>query len=812
METTESATPSLRSLPLSALTPSEHNVRTTPGSRQALDELKASIAAHGVLENLLVRPVETGGRTRYEVVAGRRRLNAIAELADEGALHPDAPVPCAVVDPDADDTELSLAENTMRLDMHPADQVTAFRQLNENGMAPDAIATRFGVSTRTVEQRLRLAGLAPELLDAAREDRLNVQHLEAFAVTVDQERQSELWNRIKDNSYLPHADWIRNELGRDNVLAGSSRARFVGLDAYREAGGRTDRDLFTDEDDDRVILVDAAIVDRLAGEKLEETAAKLRTEGWKWAEPHLELEWDATHAYGRLRGEPAGPTAEQQAALDRIEKRIAEIEDTFEKNREEWEQETDPSDDHPAYALEAERDELEAERGHVQTLADERQRFSAGQMACAGCLVTIDHGELRTHAGLVRPEDEKDVPRPAAPADEDPEAEDGATRTPDDGETAGGTYRPPAAAGDAYRPPVSRRQKDPATEAIRSAGLTQGLAEDLGLVRNAIVKARLADDYEAAFDLAACQMAAAVFGTRTYGEQPLSMTLTETSDTPVGSPEERRTFEKASPGIASLAEHRASLPLAWLDHTDPGKRFVAFIELPLADRQRLFAAAVARTLRPQLSFEHGAHPETEATVARLDVPFAAIWRPDVRYWKRMQKGEILAIARRTLGADWAAAHAKDKKDELAAAMGGAFAREADAAALALTPEGRAAALSWAPAGFAAFDPARTGDDDDDTPAPAPKSSPKSRRRKAAAKNEAESAPDAAPAPEAASAGEEHPPLNGNAAEHPAAAAGPSPSGEAADGGSDAASLGGDENDEAEFDHTPAETVPAFLRN
>ena len=96
-------------------------MRTTPGSRQALDELKASIAAHGVLENLLVRPVESGGRTCYEVVAGRRRLNVLGELAEEGALHPDAPVPCAVADPEADDTELSLAENTVRLEMHPAD-------------------------------------------------------------------------------------------------------------------------------------------------------------------------------------------------------------------------------------------------------------------------------------------------------------------------------------------------------------------------------------------------------------------------------------------------------------------------------------------------------------------------------------------------------------------------------------------------------------------------------------------------------------------------------------------------------------------
>ena len=148
-------------------------------------------------------------------------------------------------------------------------------------------------------------------------------------------------------------------------------------------------------------------------------------------------------------------------------------------------------------------------------------------------------------------------------------------------------------------------------------------------------------------------------------------------------------------------------------------------------------------------------------------------------------------------------------------MGGAFAREARRlGAGAHPPRGRAAALSWAPAGFAAFDPARTGDGHDDAPPPAPKPGPKPGRRKAAAKDEGEPAPDAAPTPEAASADEADPPLNGNAAEHPAATAGPSPRGSAGDGEGGGASLAADENGEAEFDHTPGgdrARVPAELR-
>ena len=72
----------------------------------------------------------------------------------------------------------------------------------------------------------------------------------------------------------------------------------------------------------------------------------------------------------------------------------------------------------------------------------------------------------------------------------------------------------------------------------------------------------------------------------------------------------------------------------------------------------------------------------------------------------MRKGEMLAIARRTLGPEWAAAHGKDKKDELADAMAAAFGRDGEAESLGLSAAGRAAALGWTPSGFRAFDPAR----------------------------------------------------------------------------------------------------------
>ena len=681
----------VRDLPLSALTLGERNVRTIDDTPAELASLKASILAHGPIQNLAVRPA---GKL-YEVIAGKRRFKAMRELVDEGEIHPDMMVACRILDEFTNDIEISLAENEARVGMHVVDQVTAFRRLTEEGVARDKIAERFGISERTVDQRLRLGGLPAEILDAARDGKLKLEHLHAFAVTADQGRQLEVWNRIKDQDYHPGAHWIRAELTRSNISASHSRARFVGIDAYTAAGGLVEADLFSDGEDERAMLVDPDILDRLAGDKLQQVADDLKAKGWKWAEPHLELDWDAAQEYGRLRGTATGPTGEQAAELDRIEKRIAEIDDQLEKIADtDGKDEADLPDDHPFYTLQDEREKLYDDENHLRVAIDQNVTYTPEQMACAGCLVSIDqwHG-LTIHAGLVRAADAKDVPQPEPAAG----ATGGAEGESDGGAAPGG-----------YTPPVKRpAAKNPETEAVKSAGLSNSLAEDMRLIRTALVKAHLAHDFEAAFDLAAYEMAVSAFGAHIYGARPLAMTLNGTANRPIGNPEQQAAFEGASPGIELLERDRAELPLGWLEEQDPGRRFLAFTDLGIADRQRLFAAATARALNKQLSFDHAAHPETEATVARLDIPFEALWRPGLdRFWSQMRKGEMLTIARRTLGPEWAAAHAKDKKQELAEAMAAAFGPNGEAESLGLTPAGRAAALGWTPAGFRAFDPAR----------------------------------------------------------------------------------------------------------
>src|SRR5579871_5989939 len=111
------------SIPLNKLVLWSGNVRKTAGADTTLAELAASIAAHGLLQSLVVR---NGKKGKFAVVAGGRRLMALQQLAESGRIKADYAVPCQVVADDADATEISLAENAVRENMHPADEFEAF--------------------------------------------------------------------------------------------------------------------------------------------------------------------------------------------------------------------------------------------------------------------------------------------------------------------------------------------------------------------------------------------------------------------------------------------------------------------------------------------------------------------------------------------------------------------------------------------------------------------------------------------------------------------------------------------------------------
>uniref|UniRef100_UPI0038B53EAE ParB/RepB/Spo0J family partition protein n=1 Tax=Sandarakinorhabdus oryzae TaxID=2675220 RepID=UPI0038B53EAE len=131
--------------------------------------------------------------------------------------------------------------------MHPLDQFRAFLALREKGRSEEDIAAAFFVGVNVVKQRLRLASVAPALLDVYAEDGMSLEQLMAFTVTADHARQEQVWQAIS-GSWQKEPYQIRRMLTEKTVRASDRRAVFVGLDAYEAAGGVVLRDLFQSDD------------------------------------------------------------------------------------------------------------------------------------------------------------------------------------------------------------------------------------------------------------------------------------------------------------------------------------------------------------------------------------------------------------------------------------------------------------------------------------------------------------------------------------------------------------------------------------
>src|SRR3984957_8916391 len=222
-------------IPLSQLEHSPLNARKFR-NKDRIAQFAASIEAHGILENLTVHPTESGN---FGVVIGGTRLDALTLLLKRKKIAPDYLVPCQVRP--ADDPalrEISLAENIVRENMHPADEFDAFKKLADDGQGPETIAARFGVSPTIVRQRLKLAVVSPKLIAIYRKDEMTLDQLMAFTISDDHKQQEKVWKELPDwNRQRGDGETIRAALTEQHVSAGSKLARFVGIEAYEKAGG-----------------------------------------------------------------------------------------------------------------------------------------------------------------------------------------------------------------------------------------------------------------------------------------------------------------------------------------------------------------------------------------------------------------------------------------------------------------------------------------------------------------------------------------------------------------------------------------------
>ncbi|EGZ5268527.1 ParB/RepB/Spo0J family partition protein, partial [Escherichia coli] len=318
------------SVPLDSLIKSPLNVRTVPYSAESVSELADSIKGVGLLQNLVVHALPGD---RYGVAAGGRRLAALNMLAERDIIQADWPVRVKVI-PQELATAASMTENGHRRDMHPAEQIAGFRAMAQEGKTPAQIGDLLGYSPRHVQRMLKLADLAPVILDALAEDRITTEHCQALALENDTARQVQVFEVACQSGWggKPEVQTIRRLVTESEVaVAGNSKFRFVGADAFSPDELRTD--LFSDDGDgyvDRVAL-DAALL-----EKLQAVAEFLReAEGWGWCagrmEPVGECREDA-RAYRNLPEPEAVLTEAEEEHLNELMARYDALENQCEES------------------------------------------------------------------------------------------------------------------------------------------------------------------------------------------------------------------------------------------------------------------------------------------------------------------------------------------------------------------------------------------------------------------------------------------------------------------------------------------------
>jgi ParB family chromosome partitioning protein len=612
----------IREIPLSKLVPSDRNVRRT-GRETGIEELAASIAAHGLLQSLSVRPVldADGAETdKYRVSGGGRRLAALKLLAKRKQIAKTYPVPSIVNE--GNEEEVSLAENIIRENLHPADQYEAFARLqDEQAMTADDIAARFGFTTAAVKQRMKLGAVSPKLMQLYRDGEMNLEQLMAFTITDDHARQERVWSEL---SWNKGRDAIRKLLTEGQVPATDRRAMFVGIEAYEAAGGVIVRDLFDEAHGG--FFSDAELLDRLVREKLETAAREVETEGWKWVQAAPEFNYSLSAGLRRVYPETIPPTDEEQARFDALEAEYEAL--SVQHDGEEATSE-----------LEAEFDRLESEIDGLRG----RETYAADDIARAGVFVALGYdGKIRIERGFVRPEDEP-------PVESGPEAEgeaaaelSGEAGTGDDPET--GTY-------------ASTEEDEP----DGLSPLSDKLVEDLTYHRTAALQDQLADQPGVAVSVIAHALALREF----YGAGYNPYTCLKIESSPVvfgngvADGKAAQAVAQRHDGWARRLPRDSGDLWGWIKDQD-GDAVLS-----------LLAFCVARTVyavKAPWSHEPKRLAQADDLAARLALDMTGYWSPTVnKYLGRVTKARIIEAVREGVSEEAAERIAGMKKQPMAEA-------------------------------------------------------------------------------------------------------------------------------------------------
>lgn len=183
----ENSSASAVKLSLNEIEPNKDQPRKT-FDEKALSELADSIAQHGVIQPLLVRPMPDGS---YQLVAGERRWRAARRA---GLLE----VPVVIREmSDSEMMELALIENLQREDLNPIEEAEGLQQLiHTYGLTQETAAARVGRSRPAIANALRLLSLPTPILELTRDGKISAGHARALLSLNDEEKMVEIADQI----------------------------------------------------------------------------------------------------------------------------------------------------------------------------------------------------------------------------------------------------------------------------------------------------------------------------------------------------------------------------------------------------------------------------------------------------------------------------------------------------------------------------------------------------------------------------------------------------------------------------------------
>ncbi|MBP0593625.1 ParB/RepB/Spo0J family partition protein [Paraburkholderia sp. LEh10] len=602
-------------VPMSRLTPSPLNVRKKAPT--AIEALAETILETGILQNLVVH--ELKGRSKQPklgVCAGQRRLAALDLLFSEGRITKDYRVPVLIVS-GGEALAASLIENHEREAMCIADECVAFRLLTEEGKSVAHIAALFKLPDVAVRRALKIANLAPSLLDLLRDDGLDYEQAKVLALADDHAAQERVWSEAS-NDWQRRPSELRAALTKAEIDArDSALAKFVGLDAYEAAGGRVRRDLFSD-DQNAGYIENAELLHRLATDRLIELSQTLSAEGWSWTECRTGYEAMEIVRHGRIPSTTREPTKAEKTELAELTARR----DAVQAELDAYYDEDGEADEDRCERLEA---AATAAAYAVDQYAERFESFDPDDMKKAGAFVYVDDdGLVCIERGLVRRDD--------APVNtgKEPHARVAASR--------GHTPKAKPLHGEK----LCRRLTAHRTAAVQTE-LAQQPTVALAVLMYRMIPVVFRELYERAHIDHAVKIEV----------QTARHALVSNADD-IADSVAWKALEDQRQNWARILPRRADELLAWLLQQDPGVM------------SNLFSFCVAATV-DGISNADRPHPVNELANT-LNVDFARYWKPTrTAYFEHVSKARIEAVVSEAVSPQVAGELRGMKKDDAAAA-------------------------------------------------------------------------------------------------------------------------------------------------